>query len=307
MELLKQLYSIFSPSGKEGEMIKFIKDFCKDAEVKEDEHHNVYVTKGKADTYPCIVAHTDQVQSRRCVPFICGDLIIGTNKKQDSFEGLGADDKNGIWVALKCFEKFDAIKLAFFPGEEIGCSGSRQADLKFFDDCRFVLQCDRRNAGDFITSISSIELCSKKFVTDCKLKDFGYKTTSGLSTDVGELKSRGLKVCCANISCGYYEAHSSKEYTRISELQNCLAFVENIVTNLTSVYKHTYTRSAPKYPSYGGYAGGFGGSYGGGWETPNERIDKLKAKVEKLEKENEDLCTAILNLEEDVAKNKTKL
>ena len=222
-------------------MIEFIKDFCKEAEVTEDNYHNVYVTKGKSDTYPCVVAHSDQVQEGKCTPFVCGEIIFGTNTKQDDFEGLGADDKNGIWVALKCFQKFDAIKLAFFSSEETGCDGSSRSDLAFFDDCRFVLQCDRKNGNDFISTARYVELCSKEFIKDCNIEAFGYKEAIGMTSDVAILKMRGLDVCCANISCGYYEPHTCREYTKISELNNCLAFVQNIITNLTGVYNHTYS------------------------------------------------------------------
>jgi hypothetical protein len=37
-------------------------------------------------------------------------------------EGLGADDKNGIWIALQCLKKYDTVKVAFFVSEEVGCS-----------------------------------------------------------------------------------------------------------------------------------------------------------------------------------------
>ena len=65
MKLLKQLFKIYSPSGKEGYMTKFIKGFCKripDAKFEKDQVGNIYITRGESETYPCIVAHLDQVQ-----------------------------------------------------------------------------------------------------------------------------------------------------------------------------------------------------------------------------------------------------
>lgn len=65
MELLKKLYKVYSPSGKERTMIKFIWNYTKritGTKVETDAAGNLYITKGEAESYPCIVAHLDQVQ-----------------------------------------------------------------------------------------------------------------------------------------------------------------------------------------------------------------------------------------------------
>ena len=140
---------------------------------------------------------------------------------------------------LKCLKKFDHIKAVFFVGEEVGCVGSGKCDMNFYDDCRYVIQCDRRNGDDLITSIGGwTQLCSPEFINDIKPELFGYKEECGLITDVGELKERGLKVSAINLSCGYYEPHTDKEFVIKSEVLNCLAFVEHIITTCTNVYPH---------------------------------------------------------------------
>lgn len=259
MELLKSLYEIHSPSGGEKKMLKFIKSWIKTnvpgCKVWQDQK-NLYVIKGEAETYPCVVAHTDQVQSKHSKDFKCyrhGDILFAFSATAGEQQGLGADDKNGIWVALKCLRHFDNIKCAFFREEEVGCVGSSLADMKFFDDCRFVLQADRRNGNDFITNASWTELCSEEFINDSGYRLFGYKEADGMLTDVLTLKENGLKVSCANISCGYYNPHTDKEVTNWSELQNCLAFVIYIITNCTKVYPHEekYLGSLYKYSGFG--------------------------------------------------------
>lgn len=62
----------------------------------------------------------------------------------------------------------------------------------------------------------------------------------GMMTDVLTLKERGLEVSCCNISCGYYEPHTSREYTVKPDLLNCLHFVEHIIENCKEVYPHQY-------------------------------------------------------------------
>ena len=246
MELLKQLYKIHSPSGSEKKLRKFIKDWIRrnvpDAHYEVDNIGNLYVVKGESDTYPCIVAHMDQVQKEHSHDFQVvetKDILFGFSLKNVQLEGLGADDKNGVWIALKCLKKYDTLKCAFFVGEEIGCIGSSKCDMSFFTDCRYVLQCDRRGGNDLIPNVGGwTELCSKEFLEAIGYEAFGFKTTTGMMTDVEALKNRGLAVSSLNISVGYYRPHSDEEYTVKSELRNTLAFVENIIENCLDVFPH---------------------------------------------------------------------
>lgn len=245
MNTLLDLYRIYSPSGGEKPMKKYIKNWVKNnvqgCKITHDNKGNIYVTKGDSDTYPCIVSHIDQVQDKYSDDYnvyLLKDTLMGYSQKRREFEGLGADDKNGIWVCLKCLQKYDIMKCAFFVEEEIGCGGSSAAKIDWFDDCRFVLQCDRMGGSNLITNISLTDLCSDEFLQDINYSAYGYKPTSGLMTDVVTLKNKGVNLCMLNISCGYYNPHTDNEFTVISELQNCLAFVENIIENCTDVYEH---------------------------------------------------------------------
>ena len=243
--LLKQLFCIHSKSRKEGKLIKFIWNYIRQkfpaASIKCDKLGNIYIIKGKSETYPCIVAHLDQVQERHSKDFRCyesEDIIIGFSPKHREQQGLGADDKVGLWIGLKCLQKFDAIKLAFFVGEEIGCKGSQEADMEFFKDCRFVIEPDRREANDLITVIGWTSLCSDEFLKDIGYKKFGYKETEGAMTDIETLKDNGLAISCINLSCGYYKPHSDQEFVYKPAVSNCLAFVEHIIKTCTKVYPH---------------------------------------------------------------------
>lgn len=245
MNLLKKLYEIHSPSRNERAMKKFIKGYVKKhipgVTFRSDHVGNLYMTRGNSETYPCIVAHLDQVQREHSKDFKAietEDIIFGYSPKNRKREGLGADDKNGIWIALKCLEKYECIKVAFFVSEEIGCVGSRGADLSFFEDTRFVIEPDRRGYEDLITDISFTSLCSNEFLKDTGFERFGYKEKSGMMTDVLELKERGLGVSCINLSCGYYEPHTHEEFTVKKDLLNCLRLVEHIIENCQSVYPH---------------------------------------------------------------------
>ena len=245
MELLKQLYKIHSPSGNERTMKNFIRRCVRKhipgAKTRTDKMGNLYIIKGIAQTYPCIVAHLDQVQrnhSKDFIPTETKDLIFGYSPRNRRQEGLGADDKNGIWIALRCLEKYGTLKVAFFIEEETGCRGSSQADMDFFRDCRFVIQPDRRGHQDLITTIGWTELCSDEFLKAIGYKQFGYQKTEGAMTDILALKENGLEISCINLSCGYYEPHTDNEFTVKADLLNCLYLIEHIIGTCTEVYSH---------------------------------------------------------------------
>lgn len=248
MNLLKELYGISAQTHQEKDMIAFVSTKLSELGVtfEVDEAGNIYATKGKSGTYPCLAAHLDEVHPLREEGYetICvrDEFIMGFNSGKREFNGIGADDKNGIWVCLKCLEKYENLKCIFFVGEEQGCIGSRQADMKFFDDCRFVIQCDRKGNSDFISNIYGNPLCSTEFINAASLERNGYKETEGMQTDVQTLRQRGLEISCANISCGYYYPHTPHEMTNIADLEKCLTFVQHIVENCREVYTYKYER-----------------------------------------------------------------
>ena len=200
MQLLKKLYSIYSPSGKEQKMVKFLCSYIRqlpgNISVSKDKFGNLYVVKGESESYPCLVSHIDQVShckhSKDFKTVETREIIFGYSPRNRRFENLGADDKNGIWIALKCLKKYDTLKLAFFVSEEIGCVGSGKAVMDFFNDCRFVIQPDRRGYQDIINEIGWTSLCSPEFLQAAGYKKFGYKETRGMMTDVQELKELSL-------------------------------------------------------------------------------------------------------------------
>jgi len=262
---LKTILAIQTHSGQEWRTFAHCVRAAKilGAKVRQDKFGNLYITKGKAQNYPCVVAHLDSVHD------IVSDLTIlefngmlsGFNRNTMQQSGIGGDDKVGIYIALKCLEQFDNIKIAFFVDEERGCVGSGDADMNFFKDCKFVLQADRRGNADFITNASGTDLSSAEFQKAVQpyLTLYGFKKERGLMTDVMMLKESGLNVACANVSCGYYRPHSKDEYVVIKDVENTLNLFKSIIKNLKNVYPHKYE---PK--SYGGYYGNYGTKYWNG-------------------------------------------
>lgn len=251
------------------------------ARVKLDKE-NVYVTKGKAEVYPCYVAHTDTVhdlfpESMYAVyedPDYFG-AMFGYDQQADEYRGVGGDDKVGIFIALAMVRDLPAAKAVFFRDEEIGCIGAKEADMDFFADCAFAIECDRRGNADMIRSASGTELSSQEWIDAIQpaMTEYGYSVKLGSVTDVAALKQNGLGIVACNMSCGYYRPHTSGEYVIPGDVGRTLAYVRRI-TELTGdrqwLHKHkpfVYT-PIPKVPAVrlGGEWSdddwyGFGGSW----------------------------------------------
>jgi tripeptide aminopeptidase len=211
----------------------------------------IYVTKGKATPYPCVVSHMDTVHEivEDLTPVEINGNITGINSYTMQQTGIGGDDKVGIFIALECLHKFDNIKVVFFRDEEVGCEGSYEPDMKFFKDCNFILQCDRRGNDDFITTAGSTELSSNKFQKEVKpiLTRYGYKFNTGMMTDVMALKQSGIECSMANISCGYYNPHYADEFINLADVENCMNMVMDIITHLRGrQYPCTYKKPVYK-------------------------------------------------------------
>lgn len=240
MELLIQLYKITSKSGREDKIKSFLVDCLNDIPIKieTDSIGNLFITKGQADIYPCIAAHLDEIHTpcQREV-LIEGDKVFTVNQLWNRV-GCGADDKNGIWIILNLLRTEQVMKVALFAQEErsgdiAGCRGASTCNLSFFDNVKYVIECDRKGASD-VVSIGKGEtlLCDSNFIPTTILQKYGYEMVRGGKTDVVELKMRGLDIPVCNVSCGYYNAHKNNEYTIFSELKNCLCFVKEILINL---------------------------------------------------------------------------
>lgn len=242
MHLLTQLYSINSQSGHEDEIKCFVLRNLSDLRlhIEEDAYGNILITKGISNGYPCVAAHLDEVHEPVARKVLAdGNKIYALDEHLQEQVGVGADDKNGVWIVMRLLQQVDVLKVALFVREEKGDyegyrHGSDDCDLAFFNDVKYVLQCDRKGASDLVTFNTKYQtrLCEDDFIPPEILRQFGFSPVEGGVTDVVHLKQRGLEIPCCNISCGYYNAHKPEEYALFNELQNSFSFVKKILETI---------------------------------------------------------------------------
>ena len=272
MELLKQLYTIHSPYYREWPMICFIREYIRqhvpEADVQMDIWGNLYVVKGEGlkvkdnglKGYPTLVCHLDQVQELHSEDFEVrqdGDKLYGWSEQNQRQEGLGADDKNGIWVCLRCLEECPHLKVFMAVGEEKGCIGSNHADMSFFADSLYVLEPDCKGGEEIHTNLKGIPCASPEFdqvlleadsskaTGRCESGNLftfhsSFSITPGKGSDIFALTLNGIGVSCANIPAGYHLPHKDDEYTVIAELEHTLAFIQHFVTTERRRFPHIY-------------------------------------------------------------------
>lgn len=249
--MLKEILAIQTTSYNQFRMFAYIIRRLKEIDGVRyyTNNGNIYATRGEGVEYPCMVSHMDTVHDivEDLYPFEAYGAITGMNRVTMEQVGIGGDDKVGVYITLEMLKRFDVFKVAFFRDEEVGCNGSYLADMSFFSDCRFVLQCDRKGNSDFITDASGVQLSSKRFKKDVGkvIERYGYKFERGMMTDVMALKQNGIGCSVANMSCGYYRPHSHDEYVDIHDVENTLQMCIDIVESCTGSYPHRY--EAPTY------------------------------------------------------------
>ena len=241
-QLLIDVLSLQSESGKEEQVIEFVENFCKENNLfySKDKMNNIFITKGNSNLYPCFIAHLDTVQDiveNKTVMELNGCLFAMNAHTMERID-ISGDDLNGCYICLQSLLELDVCKVALFSSEEIGCCGSYKSDISFFDDVSFGMQFDRNGNSGFVTNACGTELSSEEFQNTIlpTIKDFNYKFIKGGMTDVMALKEIGVTCPLANIECGYYNPHSNESFVVIEDVQIALELGITLALDYGNIY-----------------------------------------------------------------------
>lgn len=258
---LCKLVSIQSCSYETGQMMKHISSVVQSIQgctTSTDSYGNLYVTKGYGP-YKTMVCHTDTVHDivkAKVIPMKIKGNIIAINSKKISQIGTGGDDKCGIAITLQLLKDEPNMKAVFFLDEEVGCLGSSKLDVDFFNDCLFVLQCDRRGSNDFVNKISGTKLYDDNFSQAIKylLDKYSRVEVGGGMTDVLEI-AYVTDLPVANMSCGYYNPHTDQEYINIEDFIDTYRLCSDIFKYINDKHTVKTKRESYSYGMIGRYSG----------------------------------------------------
>lgn len=218
-------------------------------------YDNVYIGDGYVyaqGTFPVLlVAHLDTVHKELPNP-------IFYDVEKDTYhspKGIGGDDRCGVYMILDIIRKYDCSVL-FCEDEESGCIGAKkftQTDLIKQLEFNYAIEFDRRGENDAV-----FYDCDNPEFEEFITKEF-FEKAYGSFTDI--CKVAPVVGCAAvNLSCGYYGAHTDKEYVVMSEMERVIMEACEILERTTEEDKFEYIEA--EYNGYGYYGYGWGGYSG---------------------------------------------
>lgn len=168
-------------------------------------------------------SHTDTVHRKagKQKLFVTGDRGKVGLDKGSKFDCLGADDTAGVWLMAEMIRAEKPGLYIFHTGEEVGGIGSSFIADKtpaLLNGIKYAIALDRKGY-DSVISHQWSRCCSDDFAWELsrqlggeyKPDDTGTFTDTANYTDfIGE---------CTNLSVGYHEAHSNKEWLDLHFLE----------------------------------------------------------------------------------------
>jgi hypothetical protein len=174
---------------------------------------NKYVVIKDNKPKPMICVHLDTINTARGNEVFTANNFVAKDgyvklTPESTLTCLGADDRAGLWVALKLIADGYAsdYHFGFFCDEEIGGVGSdcyrKDFDTSYEDNVTCFIGLDRMGVDEVATYGSDNQKLIELFTNT------GYKTALGSFTDASNL---AYKKACVNLSVGYYNEHTPKE------------------------------------------------------------------------------------------------
>lgn len=185
---------------------------------------NVLASKGKEvmtgkgwvyaeGTFPVLLcAHLDTVHKE--LP----KEIVYKDGKISSPQGIGGDDRCGVYMCLEILKKVDC-HVVFFEDEEIGGVGSAyfcETEIIKNIKANYVIELDRANANDAVF-YSQCNPGFENFITEKH-----WATEFGTFTDICNICPE-MGIAGVNLSCGYYNQHTKNEYVVLKEMKKNIA------------------------------------------------------------------------------------
>lgn len=143
---------------------------------------------------------------------------------------IGADDKVGCFLIMSLLEENPNLNFLFSTNEEIGAVGAysfvSNNDLSHIP---YALVLDR--AGDRDIICYDNRYGTKEFQDAlCVVgQEFGYSPNTGIFSDCNVLNAQ---LSCANLSVGYYYAHTPSECIIIQDVEKAFEFAKKITEGI---------------------------------------------------------------------------
>ncbi len=167
-----------------------------------------------------LVAHLDTVHPEP-VRDICrsGDGTILMSP-----QGIGGDDRAGVYMALRILEQA-CCHVLFCEDEEAGGQGAQKfAASGLTPEVNYIVEMDRRGHNDAV-----FYGCDNREFVDF-ITEFGFQEAYGSFSDISVIAPH-LGIAAVNISAGYYNEHRPHEHINLAHVEhNITRILEMVLT-----------------------------------------------------------------------------
>ena len=201
------------------------------AEELKDKGYAPIVGKGylyAPGTLPVLlVAHLDTVHMEP-VRDICrsGDGTILMSP-----QGIGGDDRAGVYMALKILEQV-CCHVLFCEDEETGGQGARKFTASSLTpDVNYIVGMDRRGHDDAV-----FYGCDNREFVDF-VTEFGFQEAYGSFSDISILAPH-FEIAAVNTSAGYYNEHRLHEHINLAHMEHNITRILEMVQTPTDQFEY---------------------------------------------------------------------
>ena len=140
-------------------------------------------------------------------------------------EGLGADDRAGVYAIVQILKAGYRPTVIFTTDEELGAIGA-SIIAESFPTCptelKYIIELDRRGSNDCVF----YDCDNPKF--DSYIESFGFITNFGSFSDISIICPK-WKIAGVNLSVGYYDEHSVSEILNVGQLYDTIKKVKTML------------------------------------------------------------------------------
>lgn len=237
-------------------------------------------------SFPVLLcAHMDTVHERK------PKTLVYARNTLSSPQGIGADDRCGIYMILEILKKYDCSVL-FLEDEEIGCVGARKFTesalcgmLQKQKKLKYIIEFDRKGKNHAV-----FYNCANDKFTEFVTQEFFVKEY-GTCSDISYIAPT-LGIAAVNLSCGYYKEHNLEEWVNLKEMETIIAHAMILLEKTKNIdkpfeYIKGNSYSGRYYGGYGYYDGYYDDYYDGYYNgTYQSRNQSRNYSIAYLEMDN---------------------
>lgn len=175
----------------------------------------------KGDIPVLLVAHMDTVHKEKCTE------VNMTDGKLSSPQGIGGDDRCGVYIISQLVKDLHCSVLLCEDEEKGGIGARKFTKTDYINnlDVNYMVEFDRKGLDDAV-----FYSCDNAEWTDFVCDATGHEEAHGSFSDISVLMPAS-KIAGVNLSCGYYNAHTTSEYVVISEMNGTIEVAAALINS----------------------------------------------------------------------------